>query len=57
MVTTVAGGTVTITASGDATANCNKPTSASYVLTVKKLTATITVTPDSALPKVWLFSL
>ena len=40
-VTTLKSGTVTITASGEETANCNKPTAATYTLTVKKRTATI----------------
>ena len=42
-VTTLKGGTATISATGDETANCNKPTQASYTLTVKKRTATITL--------------
>ena len=45
-VTTKAGGTVTITASGEETANCNKPTPAIYTLTVKKREATITLAAD-----------
>ena len=42
-VTTLKSGTVTITASGEETANCNKPTAATYTLTVKKRAATITL--------------
>ena len=42
-VSTLKGGTVTITASGEETANCNKPTQAAYTLTVKKRTTTITL--------------
>ena len=42
-VTTLKGGTVTITAAGEETANCNKPTAATYTLTVKKRAATITL--------------
>ena len=47
-VTIVAAGEVTFTASGAATNNCNEPTAASYKLTIKKRTATFTLSAASA---------
>ena len=46
-VTVVAAGEVTFTASGAATKNCNEPTAASYKLTIKKRTATLTLAAAS----------
>ena len=46
-ITIVAAGEVTFTASGAATNNCNEPTAASYKLTIKKCTATMTVDPTA----------
>ena len=42
-VTVKKAGTVTFTASGAATSNCNAPTAASYKLTIKKRTTTLAV--------------
>ena len=47
-VTVLAAGEVTFTASGAATNNCNEPTAASYKLTIKKRTATFTLSAASA---------
>ena len=46
-ITIVAAGEVTFTASGAATKNCNEPTAATYKLTIKKCTATMTVDPTA----------